>query len=294
MQIYLKEKIGKPELFTGRYNELNSLLKWVALSKEYLARSTAIISRRKTGKSALMQRLYNIVFHNNDGVIPFYYEIREFDQWIVNFSEDFFLHFIWQYIAFKSRNTEYLETIIEDYDTLIDVVKRHKLNFLIEHIEIIKKLIHDQKDYALWNKVRDFPKFVASKQNETIIQLIDEFQYLNHYIYRDESCTQRFSDLAGSYFHTAEHKTAPMLISGSWVGWLLRDIAKMLHGRFRKDFFLGNMPDHEAVETIFKYSSILKIPITNEVAQLMVDLTEGIHAISAHYFVQAVLKKFYS
>ena len=275
MKIYRNERIGNPELFTGRYNELKSLLKWVDLSKKYLARSTAIISRRKTGKSALMERLYNIVFHNNDGVIPFYYEIKEYDQWILNFSKDFFLHFIWQYIAFKTRNTEYLDSITEDYDSLIDIVKNEKLEFLIKHIEIIQKLIHNQDYYLLWNKVRDFPKFVASKQNETIIQLIDEFQYLNYYIYRDEACTRRFSDLAGSYFNTAEQTVAPMLISGSWIGWLLRDLAKMLHGRFRRDYFLGNMPDHEAVETVFKYSTMLQVPITNEVAQIMVDLTEG-------------------
>ncbi|KPA15378.1 hypothetical protein MHK_004415 [Candidatus Magnetomorum sp. HK-1] len=29
MQIYLKEKIGNPSLFTGRKKELNHLLKWV-------------------------------------------------------------------------------------------------------------------------------------------------------------------------------------------------------------------------------------------------------------------------
>ncbi|KPA14236.1 hypothetical protein MHK_005562 [Candidatus Magnetomorum sp. HK-1] len=275
MEIYLEEKIGDPELFTGRYQEIKSMLKWVDMAKKKHARSTAMISRRKTGKSALMERLYNIVFHNNDGVIPFYYEIKEFDQWILNFSETFFLHFIWQYIAFKSRNTDYLEPINANYDVIIKAAKREGLDYLIDHIETVIYLTDAKKDHALWELVRDLPRHIASKQNETIIQMIDEFQYLNYFIYRDEACTRRFSDLAGSYFHTAEHKTAPMLISGSWVGWLLRDLAKMLHGRFRKDYFLGNMPDHEAVETVFKYSRILQIPITNEVAQLMVNLTEG-------------------
>jgi len=155
MEIYFEEKIGNPDLFTGRYQEMISLLKWVDMSKKRLARSTAILSRRKTGKIALMNRLFNIIFHQNDSVVPFYYEIREFDQWILNFSEDFFFNFIWQYIAFKSRKTEFLKTIIEDYDTLIDVAKKENLDFLIEHIEIIKKLISNKKDYALWNEVRE-------------------------------------------------------------------------------------------------------------------------------------------
>ena len=76
MQIYLKEKIGNPALFTGRKRELNSLLQWIEKIKLEISKSKAIISRRKTGKSALMQRLFNIVFEQNDKVVPFYFEIK--------------------------------------------------------------------------------------------------------------------------------------------------------------------------------------------------------------------------
>ena len=108
MQIYLDEKIGNPDLFTGRKRELDSLLKWVEKIKIKISKSKAILSRRKTGKSALMQRLYNIIFDRNDKVVPFYFEIRETDQWIGALSKRFFLSFIHQYIAFHSRNSEYL------------------------------------------------------------------------------------------------------------------------------------------------------------------------------------------
>jgi len=168
-----------------------------------------------------------------------------------------------------------MEPIRANYSLLIEAAKHEKLVFLIEHIEMVKHLRDEKDDYTIWNYVRDLPRYIASAQKETIIQMIDEFQYINYYIYRDEACTRRFKELAGSYFHTAEYKTSPILISGSWVGWLMRDLAKMLPGRFRKDYFLGNMPDHEAAETIFKYSKILDIPITNEIAQLMIDVTEG-------------------
>jgi len=108
MQTYLKEKIGNPSLFTGRKRELDSLLKWVEGIKLEISKSKAIISRRKTGKSALMQRLFNIVFAKNDQVVPFYFEIREYDQWIGAFSRRYFFTFIRQYLAFQSRNTKYL------------------------------------------------------------------------------------------------------------------------------------------------------------------------------------------
>eukprot|EP01008_Symbiontida_sp_HLA12_P001897 NODE_3116_length_424_cov_1.358804_g3092_i0.p1 GENE.NODE_3116_length_424_cov_1.358804_g3092_i0~~NODE_3116_length_424_cov_1.358804_g3092_i0.p1 ORF type:complete len:129 (+),score=15.78 NODE_3116_length_424_cov_1.358804_g3092_i0:52-387(+) len=103
MQIYLEEKIGNPALFTGRKRELDSLLKWAKEIKPKLSKSKAIISRRKTGKSALMQRLFNIVFHQNDQVVPFYFEIPETPQWIGDFAREFFFTFVRQYLAFQSR-----------------------------------------------------------------------------------------------------------------------------------------------------------------------------------------------
>ncbi|MCP4694943.1 MAG: hypothetical protein GY859_43345, partial [Desulfobacterales bacterium] len=96
MKIYLEEKI-KYELFTGRKNELSSLLKWVDGIKPKLSKSTAVLSRRKTGKSAILQRLYNIIFNRNDGVIPFYFEMKETDKWIGDLSKEYFFTFLSQY-----------------------------------------------------------------------------------------------------------------------------------------------------------------------------------------------------
>ena len=82
MCIYLKEKIGNPDLFTGRKKELAFFLKWIEGIKKEISKSTAILSRRKTGKTALLQRLFNLTFEHNDGVIPFYYEVLEQPIWM--------------------------------------------------------------------------------------------------------------------------------------------------------------------------------------------------------------------
>lgn len=77
MDYALKERIGNPGLFTGRKQELTYFLKWIDDIKEEKSQSTALLARRKMGKSALMERLFNITFYKNDGVIPLYYEIKE-------------------------------------------------------------------------------------------------------------------------------------------------------------------------------------------------------------------------
>jgi len=275
MKIYLKEKIGNPELFSGRHQELKSLLKWVGLAKNELARSEAILSRRKTGKTAIMHRLFNIIFHQNDDVIPFYYEIREHPQWMLDFSVDYFLTFVYQYLGFKTRNKNYVNTYMRSFDNAIEIAKKEGIDHMVEVIAFVKKQANEKKYVEIWDTVRDIPRGIGAVHGEIIIQMIDEFQYLNRYIYRDEFCTYHCPEFAGTYFHTAEYKTAPLLISGSWVGWLMRDLSKMLPGRFRYDFILADMPENETIETIFKYSDLLEIPITNEIAQMMLELTQG-------------------
>jgi len=66
MKIYLKEKIGNPDLFGGRKDELAFLLNWVEGIKGELPKSRSLLARRKTGKTAILQRLFNIVFEKND------------------------------------------------------------------------------------------------------------------------------------------------------------------------------------------------------------------------------------
>ena len=273
MQIYLKEKIGNPALFTGRKIELDALLKWVEKIRLEISKSRAIISRRKTGKSALMQRLFNIVFEQNDKVVPFYFEIRETDQWIVEFSKKFFFAFIHQYLAFKTRNPEYFD-YTNNYKILIKAVKKEGLNYLIKKIKDFEYSEKEGYVDILWDIARDAPRTIAQYKDERVLQIIDEFQFINRYIYWDKEKQRRANELAGSYLHTAEYKNAPMLVSGSWVGWLMDDLNKMLPGRFIIDDF-GNMPKTEAIEMILNYSEIEQVPVTYETACVMADFTEG-------------------
>jgi hypothetical protein len=272
MQNFLKEKIGNPALFTGRKKELNNLLHWVDGIKTETSKSKAIISRRKTGKSAVMQRLFNILFAQNDQVIPFYFEISETPQWIADFAKKFFITFIRQYLAFKSRNVSYFK--FENYHQLIQAAKKENFEYLIDHIENFEYSDNRGDIDPLWDLAREAPRTIAEYNDDRVLQMIDEFQFINRYIYWDKYKKDRASELAGSYLHTAEYKNSPLLVSGSWVGWLMDDLKKMLPGRFIITDF-GNMPRNETIEMAFNYSEIMKIPISYESACIMADLTEG-------------------
>jgi hypothetical protein len=277
MDYALKERIGKPELFTGRKEELSYFLKWINDIKEEKSQSTAILARRKTGKTAILERLFNITFYKNDGVIPFYYEVKEVKKWIGDFCVDFFLTFIYQYIAFKSRNIYYLRPEEKNnFEKVKASAAKEGLDYLTGIIDSVEySFMHENVD-ILWDTVREAPMTVAYRQKEFIVQMIDEFQFINAMIYWDKakSKNQLADNLAGGYLSTAENKIAPLLVSGSWVGWLMNELDTMLPNRFWYEY-LENMPEDEAVEMVYKYSRFFEVPITEETAYLMFKQSEG-------------------
>ena len=275
MKTYLEEKIGNPDLFTGRQKELTLFLRWIDGVKKKISMSTAILSRRKTGKTALLQRLYNLTFEQNNGVIPFYYEVKERPVWMVDFCQDFFLTFLYQYVAFKTRNTLYLKPDIEKSCAhALDIVHQEHLEYLSQTITGVQQLVREDRRDLLWSMVIDIPRGIAQSHDERVVQMIDEFQYLNSYIYRDQATTQLARDFAGGYMSTAEYKNAPLLIAGSWVGWLRDMLYMLLPGRFR-EFPFKDLPEEEAIEMIYKYSKILEIPVAEEVVYAMAQVSEG-------------------
>jgi hypothetical protein len=275
MDYALKERIGKPELFTGRKEELAFFLKWIDGIKEEKSQSTAMLARRKMGKTAIMERLFNITFYKNDGVVPFYYEIKENDVWIVDFCIDFCLTFVYQYIAFKTRKTSYLRLYEKgNIEKAMQVVKSEGLNYLSVLLSGVQYAVKHGHVDILWETVREAPKTIAQSENEFIVQMIDEFQFMNAMIYWDKRKKNPASNLAGGYLSTAESKIAPLLVSGSWVGWLMNQLKSMLPARFYYEF-LENMPRDEAVEMVYKFSRHFDVPVSEETAYLMMEIAEG-------------------
>ena len=174
MDYALKERIGKPELFTGRKEELVYFLKWITDIKEEKSQSIAMLARRKMGKTALMERLFNITFYKNNGVIPFYYEIKENDVWLVDFCRDFFLTFIYQYIAFKSRKSEYLTPEGKNnFEKVKTAAVNEGLEYLTGIIESVEYGVNHEQIDSLWETVRTAPHTMAARQKEFIVQMIE-------------------------------------------------------------------------------------------------------------------------
>jgi len=97
MKYALEERIGNPQLFCGRKQQMELLLNWVNMIPRKTAKSRALLGRRKCGKSAIMQRLFNILWVQNGAVIPFYFEVQDYRQWLLEFSDLYYRTFLSQF-----------------------------------------------------------------------------------------------------------------------------------------------------------------------------------------------------
>ncbi len=288
MEYAANERIGKPELFVGRKKELAYFLKWIDNIKQEKSKSTALLARRKMGKTALLERLYNITFFKNDGVIPFYFEIKETKVWVLDFCQSFFLTFVYQYIAFKSRKPEYLKPEDKsDFAKVVEIAKIEGLDYLCGIIESVSHAVAHEKIDTLWEIVREAPQTIAFRQKEVIVQMIDEFQFINDKIYWDKEKKNLADTLAGGYLSTAESKIAPLLVTGSWVGWLKNLLMEMLPSRFKHKSFV-NMPEDEAIEMVYKYSQFFDVPVTEETVYLIAQIAEG-----SPFYISSIIRSDY-
>ncbi|MCP4156722.1 MAG: hypothetical protein GY757_53910, partial [bacterium] len=76
--------------------------------------------------------------------------------------------------------------------------------------------------------------------------------------------------LAGSYHELSESKIAPMLVTGSYVGWLVYVINKYLEGgRLKKNYFSPYLSEPEGLKAVYQYAQRYQEPVTHETALLI-------------------------
>lgn len=77
IEFAIEERVGEPAQFIGRVEEMEYLYEWAMRIQRRLSKSMAFLRRRKVGKSLMLERLYNILYSEQKGLIPFYYEFTE-------------------------------------------------------------------------------------------------------------------------------------------------------------------------------------------------------------------------
>ena len=265
----LPEQIGNTHLFVGRKKEFDYFLgDWYYYLENNMAQSQAIVARRKKGKTAFLQRLFNILWSCPEKkIIPFYYSIKEMNTTLADFSKDFFSTFISHYIGYMERKPELISTPL-NFERIKERIEGGELKEIYDSINRFEKA----GNWGLmWTTAARLPFEIAVTKGVKIVQILDEFQNINAFIYDQRG--EKIDSMSGTYRDLAEKKEAPLIISGSEVHGLMKIILN-LTARFRERT-LGNLPEDEAKEAIRRYAQASRTTI-NELAEDQIwNLTQG-------------------
>ena len=265
----LPEQIGNTNLFVGRKKEFDYFLgDWYYYLENNMAQSQAIVARRKKGKTAFLQRLFNILWSCPEKkIIPFYYSIKEMNTTLADFSKDFFSTFISHYIGYMERKPELISTPL-NFERIKERIEGGELKEIYDSINRFEKA----GNWGLmWTTAARLPFEIAVTKGVKIVQILDEFQNINAFIYDQRG--EKIDSMSGTYRDLAEKKEAPLIISGSEVHGLMKIILN-LTARFRERT-LGNLPEDEAKEAIRRYAQASRTTI-NELAEDKIwNLTQG-------------------
>jgi len=268
MQYPLTEKIGEPALFVGRETEFKSFNKWLANIPKRLSKSRVIIARRKSGKTAFVQRIFNQLWSENGAVIPFYYEFGEDKIWYSNLAIDYYCAFASQYIAFLTRTPKFVKHSLS-LEQIREFGVSEAISPLIDDVDFLiqNKGVGGSHD-LMWKRASSAPHRLADLYDQRILVILDEFQYTTQYIYRDEKCEGKPNDtFAGSYHSLSESKIAPMLVTGSYPNLLFKIISQFFGaGRLKQIRFSPYLTKDEGLQAVYQYAQHYGESITNETA----------------------------
>ena len=120
------------------------------------------------------------------------------------------------------------------------------------------------------------PEVFAGKENVFFLVMIDEIQYMTQYIYYDKAHEVKAHHLPGAYHGLVESKVAPMLVSGSYVGWMVQMMREMFVGsRLKRTEISSKLTVEDGLETVYRYADFYDLEVTDESALIINQLTQS-------------------
>ncbi len=276
MTYALKERIGDPSLFCGRKKEMALLMNWVDMIPREASSSRALLGRRKSGKTAIMQRIFNILWNKHGPVVPFYFEVLRLDQGLLDFSRDYFHAFMSQYLSFQTRTALPLESEPWKMRDLESMGRDMGNDNVLSRIERFQEAYEAESVDEARSCAFNTPAWFASMEKASSLVMIDEMQYMTEHIYWDRQRKIPSHDLPGAFHGLVESKIAPMLVSGSYVGWMVKMIQDMFEGgRLTQTEISPKLEFDAGMEAVYRYAEYYGKTITDESAYTINHLTQS-------------------
>ena len=115
------------------------------------------------------------------------------------------------------------------FKEIINYGRRKSHKYIVNDVNSITDALEFRNHDQMWEIAYTAPERFVFVFDIRFIVIIDEFQNITEYIYRDKACeTAKDETLAGSFHGVSESKIAPMLVTVSYVAWLVNILDKYL------------------------------------------------------------------
>ncbi|HHV62437.1 MAG TPA: hypothetical protein GXX51_07360, partial [Firmicutes bacterium] len=276
-QVLPVEEMVSEEEFTDRVEILRELETWYRNIKHRISSSMALISPRRMGKTAVLDKLVNTVFFKDYDVAPFYFKMKREETTLRKFLLEYYTTFFRQYIAYILKDPVLYANNKVDLKALLKLkTGDERVRYVQE--EHIKDFIERYEEYDWqdarnhWEDMIKTPEFLGAVLGLHVAVIIDEFQDMKFYIYDidvipdDPAKKPMATDLTATYDRQSQSRRAPMLVSGSAVTMIFRTVmGGPLGGRFGFKY-LKPMAIEDGATLIKKLLRLRGSDITDELA----------------------------
>ncbi len=288
MQYPLPERIGDPRLLVGRQQEFAYINNWLSLIPRLASRSIAMLARKKSGKTAIIQRMFNQLWNANGDIIPFFYEVKASNVWLPDLADDYFRRFASQYISFLERDPKLVQATWS-LEAICAYGVKNDLPVLATNAKDMLACRERGQHHQMWTIAMEAPHNYAYVLDRRWVVLIDEFQNLAEHVYADADFRVKHDSLPGSYHEHSESKYAPMFVTGSYVGWLSRVVSQYLEaGRLRFYEISPYLEHDDGLEAVYRYADYYRVPIHPNCAEAINTLCQ-----SDPFFISCVIQSHY-
>lgn len=276
----LPEIVG--EEFVGRREELAYLRRVIGRAPRRQAYSIALVARKGMGKTALLQRFFNLIFFDREfGVAPIYLSLAQYraeereDRTIPQltvreFCELYVKTYMHHLLAYRTGDAELVQQETLPLEELVALAQERGHGGLAEDTVRVLRQLERGKYYV--GHILTWPTMRAYRLQEPHVYMIDEFQVV-HSLYTDDR--QHVTTIKENFQPVAEARWAPLIVSGSIVSLVTEIVFSGLLARRFGPFYLYELKPEEAHELITHLSHRYALPVSPEVAEAIVVRTGG-------------------
>jgi hypothetical protein len=281
--------------FTDREELIGKLVRMAALTPRDITVSTSVVGRRRLGKTAVMEEVYNRLFWEQDAVAPIYFNFETHPLTSTEFAEAYFANYLRQYVAFRRKDRELARDEKLKWRELLPLTRGLGEPLLLREVEAMARLLDDSQPslHLILQGAVHFPRalmeshriaaFMGEAAELSQFVMLDEFQEIMKITYSDG----KPAHMTGLYQWAVEGRKCPHLVTGSAVRLINQEVlgSGALFGRF--DYLeFPPLEDIYGLELVDKLARKYGIAIEEPVAGYLVTRCGG-----SPFYVNCVMRQ---